>query len=200
MLHTRPMAGNVSSGGKQGLRKELEARRRALSPQQVQNKSGEVLGHFAALTFFQSAKVVALYLAQPFEVQTEGLIALAGARAVFPRVVGKGQSLALHRAPTAGDLVPGTLGLLEPKASTPTVSAADVDVWILPGVGFTPSGARLGRGAGYYDRTLAAARRDAVKVGLCFACCLVDELPCEPHDVAVDWVVSEERALRCQKA
>jgi 5-formyltetrahydrofolate cyclo-ligase len=199
MLHTRPMAGNVSSGGKQGLRKELEARRRALSPQDVQAKSGEVLRHFAALPFFQSAKVVALYVAQPFEVQTQGLIALAGARVVLPRVVAKGQPLAMHRAPTAGALVPGTLGLLEPGASTPTVSPAEIDLWVLPGVGFTPSGVRLGRGAGYYDLTLAAARRDAVKVGLCFTCCLVDQLPSEPHDVAADLVVSEERALRCQR-
>lgn len=200
MLHTRLTAGNVSLGGKQGWRKELEARRRALTPQEVQAKSGEVLGHCAALPFFASAKVVALYSAQPFEVQTGGLVALAGDRAVFPRVVGKGQPLSLHRALAAGDLVPGTLGLLEPRAGSPTVAPAEVDVWILPGVGFTREGARLGRGAGYYDRTLALAKPGAVKVGVCFECCLVEGLPMEPHDAWVDWVVTEREALRCQKA
>jgi 5-formyltetrahydrofolate cyclo-ligase len=163
-------------------------------------KSGEVLGQFAALSFFPRAGVVALYWAQPFEVQTEGLVALAGPRAVFPRVVGKGLPLALHRAPTAGDLVPGKLGLLEPGAGSPAVNPAEVDVWIVPGVGFTATGDRLGRGAGYYDRTLALARPDAVKVGLCFACCLVDSLPTEPHDVRLDWVVTELAAIHGQKA
>lgn len=199
MLHTRPTAGNVSLGGKQGWRKELEARRRALTPQDVQVKSGEVLGHFAALPFLAAARVVALYSAQPFEVQTEGLVALAGDRAVFPRVVGKGQALALHRAPTAGDLEPGTLGLLEPRAGSPAVAPGDVDVWILPGVGFGRDGARLGRGAGYYDRTLALARPGAVKVGVCFDCCLVEGLPMEPHDAFVDWVVTEREAVRCRE-
>jgi 5-formyltetrahydrofolate cyclo-ligase len=200
MLHTRPMAGNVLSGGKQRWRKELEERRRALTPRDVQLRSGEVLGHFAALPFFQTAKVVALYSAQPFEVQTDGLIALAGDRAVFPRVVGKGQPLALHRAFRVGDLVPGVLGLLEPRADTVTVSPAEVDVWIVPGVGFTRDGARLGRGAGYYDRTLAQARPDAPKVGVCFEACLVDALPTDVWDVQMDWVVTERDALRCQKA
>jgi 5-formyltetrahydrofolate cyclo-ligase len=200
MLHTRPMAGNVISGGKESWRKELEARRRALSPQDVQKKSGEVFGHFAALSFLPKASVVALYSAQPFEVQTDALVALCGPKAVFPRVVARGEPLALHQAPTAGDFVRGTLGLLEPRADNHRVAPAEVDVWILPGVGFTRDGVRLGRGAGYYDRTLALARPDAVKVGLCFACCLVDALPAQPHDVAVDWVLTELEAIKCQKA
>ena len=194
------MAGNVNSGGKERWRKELEARRRALSPQEVQQKSGEVFSHLAALSFFPAAKTVALYSAQPFEVQTEAFIALCGDRAVFPRVQKRGEPLALHRAPTAGDFVRGTLGLLEPRADAPAVAPAEVDAWILPGVGFTRDGVRLGRGAGYYDRTLKLARPDAPKIGLCFDCCLVDELPSEPHDVAVDWVLTELDAIRCQKA
>jgi 5-formyltetrahydrofolate cyclo-ligase len=200
MLHTRPTAGNVSLGSKQGWRKELEARRRALLPQDVKQKSGEVLRHFAALPFLNQAKWVAIYAAQPFEVQTAGLWALLGPRAVFPRVVGRGLALALHRPPSAEDLVPGALGLLEPRADAPTVSPAEVDVWVVPGVGFTRAGVRLGRGGGYYDLTLSLARPDAPRVGVCFECGLVDELPTEPHDARVDWVITEAGAIDCQKA
>ena len=193
------MAGNVSSSGKQRWRVELEARRRALSPQDVQAKSGEVETHLAALSFFKDARRIALYAAQPFEVQTKGLFALAGPRAVFPRVVGKGQPLALHAVASAAELVAGTLGLLEPRAGAPALAPHEIDLWIIPGVGFTRGGERLGRGAGYYDRTLALARPGAPRVGICFACCLVDALPTESWDARMDWVVTEREALRCQR-
>jgi 5-formyltetrahydrofolate cyclo-ligase len=179
---------------------ELEARRRALTPQDVELRSGEVLRNLAALPFLATAKLVALYSAQAFEVQTAGLIALVGARAVFPRVISKGMPLALHRVAHVGDLVPGVLGLLEPRSDTPTVTADEIDAWVVPGVGFTRDGKRLGRGAGYYDRTLALARADAPKVGVCFADCLVDDLPTDVWDAPMDWVVTDRESVRVQKA
>jgi 5-formyltetrahydrofolate cyclo-ligase len=65
------------------------------------------------------------------------------------------------------------------------------DAVIVPGLAFTRAGDRLGQGGGWYDRFLSAVRSDCVSIGVCFAEQLVDALPLEPHDVAVDHVVTE---------
>jgi 5-formyltetrahydrofolate cyclo-ligase len=72
---------------------------------------------------------------------------------------------------------------------------AAVDVVIVPGVAFTPDGARLGQGGGWYDRFLAGVRPDCTSIGVGFDAQVVDMLPTEPHDVALDGVVTESGVL-----
>ncbi|WP_208294102.1 5-formyltetrahydrofolate cyclo-ligase [Ilumatobacter fluminis] len=79
----------------------------------------------------------------------------------------------------------------DPDAIEP-VDPSVPDVVVVPGLGFTADGARLGRGGGWYDRFLARRRADCVAIGVCFAEQLVDELPVEDHDVAVDVVVTDD--------
>jgi 5-formyltetrahydrofolate cyclo-ligase len=134
--------------------------------------------HLAALDFWRGATVAALYDAASFEVPTAGL-QREDLRVCLPRV---------ER---------GTRVLTFIDGETP-VALSDIDVWVVPGVAFTRQGLRLGRGGGYYDTTLALARPDAVTVGLAFECCVVDGLPTEAHDRAVDWLVTEAGATRCR--
>ena len=189
-MRTRLMAGNFFQGSKAQVRAALEARRRALSAEEVKAKGGEAQRGLAALSFFKEANTIALYAAQPFEVPTLAL--WTAPRICLPRVSAGARVLSFHLVRDPSALVPrGKLQLLEPAEGAPEVNAEEIDCWVVPGVGFTRHGARLGRGAGYYDATLAGARRDAVKVGLTFECCLVDRLPTEPHDVRMDWVVTE---------
>ena len=53
-----------------------------------------------------------------------------------------------------------------------------------------PTGGRLGRGRGFYDRMLAKARPDALKLGICFEIQLVADTFPEPHDVRMDHVIA----------
>lgn len=73
---------------------------------------------------------------------------------------------------------------------------------IVPGVGFDFSGTRLGRGSGFYDRTLAALREGGrvQVVGLAFECQIVQVLPHDPWDQDVDVVVSERRVVTRSRA
>ncbi|HEX4984148.1 MAG TPA: 5-formyltetrahydrofolate cyclo-ligase [Ilumatobacteraceae bacterium] len=66
-----------------------------------------------------------------------------------------------------------------------------VDVVVVPGVAFTPTGARLGQGGGWYDRFLAAVRPDCTSIGVGFDPQVVDELPTEAHDIRLDTIVTE---------
>jgi 5-formyltetrahydrofolate cyclo-ligase len=68
----------------------------------------------------------------------------------------------------------------------------EVDIVILPGLAFSPTGARLGQGGGWYDRFLAQVRPDCVVVGVAFAVQIIDDLPVEDHDIAVHHVVTEQ--------
>ena len=69
--------------------------------------------------------------------------------------------------------------------------ADQIDLVVVPGVGFGRDGARMGNGQGYYDRLLERVRPDCVLVGLGYECQLFDDLIVSPHDVFMDKVVTE---------
>ena len=71
------------------------------------------------------------------------------------------------------------------------VDPATLDVVVVPGLGFTTGGRRLGQGGGHYDRFLSRLRPGCLTIGAAFAEQVVDDLPVEPHDAAVDVVVTD---------
>lgn len=191
------MAGNVFQG-KAALREAVEARRRALSPDEVASRGGEVQRHLAALGVFRPGLVVALYDAQGFEVPLGELaqeLAARGLRLAWPRVVKGQRVLALHEGLPGPRWPVSRFGLREPPPDAPPVAPEEVDVWLVPGVAFTRLGARLGRGGGYYDATLARGKPGATHVGVCFECQVLDALPVDPHDRPVEWLATERGVL-----
>ena len=68
---------------------------------------------------------------------------------------------------------------------------------IVPVIAFDNHGYRLGYGGGYYDCTLSAlASAGSVSVGVAFEDQYIEKVPTEPHDMALDWIITEERARR----
>jgi 5-formyltetrahydrofolate cyclo-ligase len=112
-----------------------------------------------------------------------------GARVLLPVVPVSGRELAW--AVDTGRLAPGRFGLLEPVGPRlgPTAIGA-AEVVVVPALAVSRAGGRLGRGAGYYDRALLHARRDAVVVAVVYDDELLDELPEEEHDHPVTAVVT----------
>ena len=138
------------------------------------------------------AGTVSLYAARAPEVPTNRLaqeLAVRGARVVFPRV--SGRELALHFVVGAQELRSGYRGLLEPAPEARVCPPEAVDVFIVPGLRFDRRGRRLGRGGGHYDRLLARARSDALRIGLCYAEHVIDELPACDWDVTMHRLVTE---------
>lgn len=86
-------------------------------------------------------------------------------------------------------LVPDPYGAMQPEASS---AEARIAVAIVPVLGFTASGQRLGQGGGHYDRFLAA-HPHVIPIGLAWDCQLVDTLPAEPHDVPLHAVITPTR-------
>jgi 5-formyltetrahydrofolate cyclo-ligase len=82
--------------------------------------------------------------------------------------------------------------IFQPTASQPTCKDSEIALILVPGVAFSPkTGARLGRGAGFYDRFLAA-HSSVLRVGLAFREQLADVLPCDEWDIPVDMLLTDE--------
>jgi 5-formyltetrahydrofolate cyclo-ligase len=74
-------------------------------------------------------------------------------------------------------------------------SSFQPDMVFCPGIAFDLKGVRIGHGEGYYDRFLSKLK-GAVKIGLAFEVQIYDELPVEPHDVLMDYIITEERIIQ----
>jgi 5-formyltetrahydrofolate cyclo-ligase len=161
----------------------------------VERWGREVQRHLAALPLFSERiiRAVAVYDAQAFEVPLADFIdelSGRGVHCVFPRVVKGSRELVFHHV--EGDKwTKGPFGIREPSPWAPTRAIADIDVFIVPGVAFTRDGKRLGRGAAYYDTTLAKRGPQTRCIGVSFECNVVPDLPTEAHDVGMDLVVTE---------
>lgn len=135
------------------------------------------------------AGLILAFAPLPDEVSLWPLLESIAARGqlALPRV--DGSRLSLFRVPHLTSLRAGPFRLLEPGPGALPVSAAEVGVALVPGLAFTRTGARLGRGKGFYDRLLALLPATTPRIGVCYACQIVDSLPLEEHDMPVDEVV-----------
>ncbi|MGN0006626.1 MAG: 5-formyltetrahydrofolate cyclo-ligase [Alistipes sp.] len=178
----------MSIGDKSELRRTIRRLTASLTSEQKSAESALIEAALLARKDVAEAETVALFLSLDDEPQMRGVIdALAAThRVVVPRIDGDEMEFAVYSPAT---LHIGAFGIEEP-AEGETVPPADIDLMIVPGVAFTREGARLGRGRGYYDRYRARKGFRAFCIGVCFAEQIVGHIPTEPHDKAVDEVVS----------
>lgn len=156
---------------------------------------------------WEAAPIVLAYLSVREEVDTRGLVRAAwdaGKAVAAPRVTGP-RMLAWYRVESGDALEMSRMGIEEPPANgarlvevgelPPTALA------LVPALAFDERGYRLGYGGGFYDAFLA--RFPGVSVGLARRATLVPSLGAfdvlEPHDRAVDLVVSESRTIELRR-
>lgn len=101
------------------------------------------------------------------------------------------------------ELIVGKWNILEPPRERwgepgKEISPAELDLVIVPGVGFSRTGARMGNGQGYYDRLLMHVRFNCPLIALCYESQLFDDLIVGPHDVFMDKVVTERAVYEGQ--
>ncbi len=181
------------------LRSELTRRRRAMPPDLLDAKGLKVQARFLATPYYQHARTVALYVPIRGEVPTRDLLRAAlaeGKVVVYPLSHVHGRVLSFRKVLSEAELEPGRLGVSEPDLPGQSVTLDQIDLFVVPGLGFTRDGHRLGRGGGYYDATLREAPPRSRRVGLAFSEQLVDVLPPSDDEVPLDLVVTEAESLR----
>ncbi|MBQ4480724.1 MAG: 5-formyltetrahydrofolate cyclo-ligase [Victivallales bacterium] len=95
-------------------------------------------------------------------------------------------------------IVPGHYGIREPiQQLTEIKRLKNNTFWLVPGLAFTTCGTRLGRGAGHYDR-LFAKFPQGKRIGIAWEMQLLPEIPQEPWDFPMDYIVTEMRTIDCR--
>ncbi len=147
---------------------------------------------------------IAVYASLPSELDTAPLIALARRRACriyVPRIDRHSLGRKMRFVELTGRQRRNRLGIDEPEGIR-TLGARWLDVVFLPLVGFDSRGVRLGMGGGYYDRAFEFRRwRTAWHtprlVGLAYSFQQVEHIAAAAHDVRLDAVITEKKALIC---
>jgi 5,10-methenyltetrahydrofolate synthetase len=115
-----------------------------------------------------------------------------GARSAMPVVVAPKTPLIFREWQPGVELVKGPLGIPYPKGSPEVVP----DNVLLPMVGWDGDGYRLGYGGAFFDRTLAALAKRPRVIGLAYEQAYLKTIQPQPHDIPVDFVVTERGVYR----
>jgi len=174
------------------------AQRRAVNPAQRRHAATAVAAHVASTHWLAPGKRIGLYASMPQELGTGPLMELAqrrGCTVYLPRIT-HFRSRAMRFVPMGAGTRQHDFGMQEPEGDA-WLSARFLDTIFCAGVGFDRRGARVGHGAGFYDRALAFRRtrthwHGPRLVGLCYSFQVVPHVPVTAHDVFMDLIVTEK--------
>lgn len=185
---------------KAALRSEMIARRDALPESERGRVADALTGLVLALPQYSAARTVLATMSIGSEWSTSAFLAQAAAHGktiVLPRVSAPPRHLELHAVPDLQrDLVPGVWKIPEPDpGKCEGVTLDEVDFALVPALAADREGFRLGYGAGYFDALLAGRKSRPYCVTALPAAFIVEKLPNELHDMAVDLVLDETGAV-----
>ena len=183
-------------------------RRKAYDARAAQENKDEISENicerFIALPEYQNAKTAMWYIDCRSETRTkkhlQQEIQKQDKKIIVPycTVDENGDNkLGLWHLKSFDELIVGKWNILEPPRELwgnpdKEVEPEELDLVMVPGVGFDRSGGRMGNGQGYYDRLLEKARKDCPLIAICYESQLFDEILVGPHDVFMDKVITEE--------
>lgn len=184
---------------KKDLRASLRSILARLTPEEIRERSAAAANLLFAQPEFKRAEILMLFLSLPNEIDTTP-IALRSwqerKRVLAPKVSWEQRRMLPIEIRSLSDGVTSSpLGIREPADGVP-IPVADIDLVIVPGLGFDPFGNRLGRGRGFFDRFLAHKDFRGVSCALAFEEQLVPQVPAGPHDIPVDMLVTDKHVRR----
>lgn len=184
---------------KEEIRQTVAQRKKNLAD--TRELSVRVLGNFEKMQEFQRSSMVMTYVDFGKEVRTVPLINdwIKSKQIIVPYIA-QGE-IQLFWIKNLKELAPGVLGILEPKLelrnlSDRKVKPSEIELVLVPGIGFDKNGGRVGRGKGYYDRFLAKLSPEIPKIALAFEFQLFPEVPMDSHDVRLDAVATESQIYK----
>ncbi len=173
---------------KTALRKEILENLKKMKPSERQAQSQEIFSKLLKTDVFRKARKVSCYISKEGEVETAAIIdyLLAQKKEVCVPVINQNSMMMIQidqntiwKKSAYGLKEPTTIKLVNPKS---------LDLIIVPGIGFSLDGCRLGRGKGYYDQFLKSLR--AYKLGLAFEHQIHTKIPLSDHDIKLDGIIT----------
>lgn len=173
---------------KKALRREIREKKRAMTEEEIVDRSEKLGQLFAQSEAYRNAKTVYGYLPYNQEVRTVPMLEQAlrdGKHVAVPKIYG--DTMKFLYLDDLSKVEKNDMGIPEPIADTPVADDKTALV-LMPGLAFTKQGDRMGYGGGFYDRFLAD-EPDHPTLALCYAFQIVDSLPTEEFDIPVDTVL-----------
>ena len=199
---TQPVPTNpMQASSKPELRRMLRQRLATLDPAVRHAQSVLAADRVVATPEWQRAQTVMLFLPLPDEIETAPLAYRAwqaGKTVVVPSISDPQQRRMIPVQITSlaqEALKQAHYGVREPSAVKP-VPVETINFALVPGLGFSRRGERIGRGLGYYDRFLAQETFSGITCGLAFSVQVLDALPADDRDQPVDLLATELELLR----
>ena len=173
---------------KRELRRMIREQKRAMSPEQIAEKSRRLGALFANSELYRSASAIYGYLPYNQEVRTVPMLEQAlrdGKRVAVPKVYG--DEMRFIWMTDLSQVEKGYSGIPEPVADEP-VADDETALVLMPGLAFDPQGHRIGYGGGFYDKFLAQEPHHPT-VALCYEFQMLERLDTEEFDIPVDLVL-----------
>jgi 5-formyltetrahydrofolate cyclo-ligase len=179
---------------KSEIRRELRKRLAAMTDPQRQSKSLAATNFLTASPEFAAARVVMLYLSTHQELDTAPLALKCwqtGKTVVVPKVSwDQRRMLPVEITSLQTNMTTSGPGVREPVSGQP-IPLNLIDLVIVPGIGFSTDGHRIGRGMGFYDRFLALPEFIGLSCGMGFEEQIVPKLPVLDHDMSLSMLCSD---------
>ena len=180
---------------KNTLREKLLEERRKLDKEGVIKRGNILKEKLFSLEEYKKAKTVMFFVSFGKEIYTHNMVEEAlkdeSKTIAVPKVVEF--ELIPCIIENFSGLVGSNYGILEP-IETKKANLQEIDIVLVPGIGFDKNGYRIGFGKGYYDKFLKTT--SALKIGLCMDFEIIENIPNDEWDVPMDIVMSEERIIR----
>ena len=173
----------------------MKRKRAELSKSCAREMSLQICENFANTELYKNAKSLGLYMSIRNEVDLSHLInrAFADKKRVFVPITDKdNKDIELFEITGDMSFCVGDFGIKVPEKK---IKCEGVDVMLVPGLGFSFHGARVGWGGGYYDRLIP--KMSAVTVGVCYEFQLVGTIETEPHDLFMNYILTESEMVIC---
>ena len=176
---------------KKALRAEIKAKKRAMTEEQIAATSAALAQQLYAHPAYQEAKSIFGYLSYNQEVRTMPMLEQAqkdGKRVAVPKVID--DTMIFIWLDDLSRVELGYCNIPEPIDNGPE-AIDETALVMMPGLAFDPTGRRCGYGGGFYDRYLEQHPNHPT-IAMCYGFQMFDELETDPHDIPVNYVLSQE--------
>ena len=185
---------------KKEFRKKVISERKNQSPEFISKNSSIITDKLLQMDCIKKAKTIMLYFDFNNEVQTDNLInKLISLRKIVasPITLKEEKKLIPTQITDLKEGIKiGAYNIREPKPEcSQAIGIKDLDVVIVPAVAYDTDCYRLGYGGGFYDRFLENLRPDAKTIGIAFDLQIFDEVPKDPHDAQLDFIITESKII-----
>ena len=178
---------------KAALRKHLLEKRDATSAEFRDISSKKIHQNLRQVDSYNNSQNIACYFPIGSEVDTHDImldILENGKNMLLPKIVDS--NLEFYVIPNLEKLENGVFDIMEPKASCKKTE--NIDCILIPTIGVSKLGDRLGYGMGYYDKFLSFT--DVVKISLTYSKQIVKSVPSESYDIKIDLIITEDEIIK----